>query len=398
MIITALLLFILVGSLATLTHQASAQSVTPAVLSVSPPQSYSTVGQSFQVDIAVYLPSQDNMSGYEVYLRYNNTVLNATGVVEGNLFPPSQAYNITYCLNGVGTGCTSLDAPNVVHYSQASAYATPGGSSYTVFTVQFSVIKAGSSPLELFNSTLESGVESSTNVSQSIPFTTVNGVYSTTGLTAFFNVGPSILIVGRPVTFDASDTFNPSNKTLTYNQTLVYKWDFGDGFKGGGLRIDHNYTSIGSYYVTLNVTDGSGSRSTYSSSLDVVSPLGQIQLSLDDQDGYAAPVAVTVRLYNQSQLVGYLTVPANQGGPAVFSGLSAGTYLLSFNGTGVTPMSKGETVIAGWTTVDNVVLTVHVPPPPVNNDLGYYILVAGVLGGIGLGGVAAVQRRRRKKA
>ncbi|MEK7103131.1 MAG: lamin tail domain-containing protein, partial [Patescibacteria group bacterium] len=49
--------------------------------------------------------------------------------------------------------------------------------------------------------------------------------------------------------FDASDTTDPEQDTLTY------AWDFGDGQKGEGVQLSHHYTSAGRYKVSLTVKD-----------------------------------------------------------------------------------------------------------------------------------------------
>jgi PKD repeat protein len=37
-----------------------------------------------------------------------------------------------------------------------------------------------------------------------------------------------------------------------------YVWNFGDGSTGSGLNVTHTYSTIGTYYVTLNCTDTCG--------------------------------------------------------------------------------------------------------------------------------------------
>ncbi|MFB8199883.1 S8 family serine peptidase [Kitasatospora purpeofusca] len=53
----------------------------------------------------------------------------------------------------------------------------------------------------------------------------------------------------RACTFDAS---------LSSGTGLSYRWDFGDGTTGTGVRPTHTYAGYGTYTVVLTVTDGSG--------------------------------------------------------------------------------------------------------------------------------------------
>ena len=54
------------------------------------------------------------------------------------------------------------------------------------------------------------------------------------------------------VTFDASASTDPNNNIATY------AWDFGDGTTGTGVNTTHQYTTEGTFTVTLAVTDTAG--------------------------------------------------------------------------------------------------------------------------------------------
>lgn len=56
--------------------------------------------------------------------------------------------------------------------------------------------------------------------------------------------------VGEAITFDASDS--------TASGPATYRWNFGDGETGEGMRVSHSYSKAGKYRVVLTVDDGKG--------------------------------------------------------------------------------------------------------------------------------------------
>jgi PKD repeat protein len=59
---------------------------------------------------------------------------------------------------------------------------------------------------------------------------------------------------GSPILFDGSLSDDPD----PYGEIVSYRWEFGDGATGGGIRSSHTYTQDGSYPVTLEITDNMG--------------------------------------------------------------------------------------------------------------------------------------------
>ena len=68
------------------------------------------------------------------------------------------------------------------------------------------------------------------------------------------------------VNFDASASSDPDG------QILSYLWEFGDGFTGTGISINHTYSGEGSYSPQLIVTDELGASDTLSSVVMVSAP------------------------------------------------------------------------------------------------------------------------------
>lgn len=73
--------------------------------------------------------------------------------------------------------------------------------------------------------------------------------------TASFTVTPAIGITSTTFSFDASASVAPSPATLT-----LYEWDFGKGlgFTALGATPTQTYTTIGTYTITLRVTNSDG--------------------------------------------------------------------------------------------------------------------------------------------
>jgi len=73
--------------------------------------------------------------------------------------------------------------------------------------------------------------------------------------TAAFTITPEQpLVVGEPIIFNATDSFDPDGKIVTY------VWDFGDKniTKVEDSTITHSYTTAGYYEVELKVVDDHG--------------------------------------------------------------------------------------------------------------------------------------------
>jgi PKD repeat protein len=74
--------------------------------------------------------------------------------------------------------------------------------------------------------------------------------------------------VGAQITFSGTAGF-PQNNFL-YAQSAsssTFEWNFGDGTTGTGQTVSHSYSNIGTYYVTLTVTDVNGCSSINSINL-----------------------------------------------------------------------------------------------------------------------------------
>lgn len=405
---TVAVLLLLLPTMAQSAHSSAGN--TP-ILSVTPPRIQPS-GNSFSANVTLYIPPTVSVGAYDIVLTaiplpdsscIPNCPLSITGIQPGNIFPAGQYIEVANCVNGSGMGCGANDGGGAAHSAEAYGQSVSGGAAglnVTVFTVKFGVTGTGSVSLKLQNDTLVNG----NNAAQNLPHTTEDALFSNNGLAAFFNILTAIPVVGRAVGFDASDTFSSSNTTLSYRSSLNYSWNFGDGQKRHGLDLNmtsNTYTSIGTYDVTLSVTDEYGATSSYQTRVNVHSALGTINLSIVDQTGARVHTSVAITLYNgtsTASLVGAESVNPSLNA-VVLTGLSEGTYFITFLGPGVTASSITETVIAGWTTADSVSLTVQYPTPPSRTDLSgiQLAVVTGVVGAGAVLGIFALIRRRGSK-
>jgi len=71
---------------------------------------------------------------------------------------------------------------------------------------------------------------------------------------------------GPPIIFNASSSYDPDGKII------LYEWYFGDGGTGKGKIISHKYCDIGTYNVTLTVTDETGLKNEITKSIEIILP------------------------------------------------------------------------------------------------------------------------------
>lgn len=76
------------------------------------------------------------------------------------------------------------------------------------------------------------------------------------------------------------------SKSWDFDGSLVsYSWNFGDGTTGSGSTISHTYSVVGTYQVSLTVTDNQGLTNTFTDSLIISST------STDTSTDWTKPIA-----------------------------------------------------------------------------------------------------------
>jgi len=101
---------------------------------------------------------------------------------------------------------------------------------------------------------------------------------------ADFNYSPKNPVVGKTVTFDASNSYDPDGDIVSY------EWDFGDETAGTGMTPDHVYFAPGSYMVSLTVTDREDAKNTLVKQIEVIEAQGEISFTLKGGLGVSAVI------------------------------------------------------------------------------------------------------------
>jgi PKD repeat protein len=84
---------------------------------------------------------------------------------------------------------------------------------------------------------------------------------------AIIEVNPTKVVVDEEVTFDGSGTL--INAVPEGAAAVKYEWNFGDGETATGAQATHTYTRIGTFKVTLTVTDSAGRKGSATESVKV---------------------------------------------------------------------------------------------------------------------------------
>jgi len=76
---------------------------------------------------------------------------------------------------------------------------------------------------------------------------------------ASFTENATTVLTGEVISFDASDSYDLDGFIANYF------WDFGDGKKATGVKVNHAYSDNGTYLVTLKITDDDGAIDVFTS-------------------------------------------------------------------------------------------------------------------------------------
>jgi hypothetical protein len=231
-----------------------------------------------------------------------------------------------------------------------------------------------------------------------IQYVPLAGVFSNTGVTAFFNyqpLSPPTILPGGNVSFDARDSFDADNLS---NPIVSYSWNFGDGSSPGiGNQTSHLFQAPGNYSVQLTVKDTKSLTGVLVRVVEVLRTLGSLHLTVRNNFGSNVPSAI-VQVFNSSSGPRVYNMTTNLSGTVFLVGLLPGDYLVKVSGARIENQSKTEHIIPGWQVTDTIFVTQIAPPNnPSPPDYSTLIYLGIILGSVAVFASLLVWQRFRKR-
>ena len=267
--ISIVLLLIICGLCLTSVPKSYTEST--AEIYISPATVTAEVGQEFTVQIVV--KNVSNLNSWQLKISYDTNVLAfPPTVVEGD-FLKSVSNNTDF----------RVSSSTVYSYVQiACAILENVGASGTgvLANVTFTVLGGypGKTEIHLFETALYD-----TDMNP-IEHTTADGFFYIESPVADFSWTPENPIANETVTFNASASFSPVNKSI-----VSYYWDFGDGSPPVNTTtpiINHTFTNYRKdpYLITLTVTDEDGKTGSATKSLLIWRDIIASDIWVSDQE------------------------------------------------------------------------------------------------------------------
>jgi len=212
---------------------------------------------TFTVDVMVTDVSPIKVYGWGFYCYFRPSVLQVVSVVHGNFLDPATWWKNSKIDNA--TGYVSCSA----NYDVWTKVSVSG--SGKLATITFKVVGVSITLLDLVNTKINTLVG---GVSVPVEHTATDGLFDNrlgnVLPVASFMATPPIGAETDTITFDASASSDDG-------WIASYDWDFDDGTTGTGNVVQHTYSLVGTYAVTLTVTDNEGGIDTAQYTLEILS-------------------------------------------------------------------------------------------------------------------------------
>ncbi len=229
------------------------------------PSGFLNVGNTITVQVNLTNAAAGTINGYEFFLYYDPSFLNATGF--------DATTNTVFSNPFVGTSNFAPD-PGTVHMEAVCFGCSNTSTNGALVNINFKILAVGVSPLTLATGLISSGFAQSftelttptgNGASNVLAPVTVDGYFknenANLGPVASFSFLPASPRPGQQVTFYANTSFDPDAAPGSPNHgILFYNWDFGGASSGSTKNGESTYTfrlgSItGNFSVRLTVVD-----------------------------------------------------------------------------------------------------------------------------------------------
>jgi len=259
---------------------------------VDPENVTKNVGETFTVDIVV--ADVADLYGVGITFQWDPSILeyvSHTAKIPVETYPDGILHE---------PGITIMDTadPTAGTYEIAYACMSPApvfNGTGIAFNITFTVKKAGGCALEFSKDPITDLplLQLSNKAGQPISYDSQDGYFETPGIpTARFTWQPTIGVVGKPTSFNASQSFTPSGTIV------MYYWDFADGNTtvSTNAEITHAYDDTGLYAVSLIVEDDAGVKSAPFVRAVTIVASRNVEITLITLSSYKAQVNSTIQV------------------------------------------------------------------------------------------------------
>jgi PKD repeat protein len=268
------------------------------------------------VSYTVNVVNSSAINLFDVRLTYNYTVLHGASIDSSSNVLGSDAQVLYNCLDGVRPpgACDDRDGPGITHFGlfllgNVSVTPPPTG---VLFKITFNIVGPGFSQLHLvpggsFGTVLLIGKSNVALRTQDGYFNNkICGLLLCKPPVADFTFSPSLAVLGRTVTFNAT-----ASRAANANAVIrSHFWAWGDEQNPSQSTENvttHTFRSIGNFSVTLAVTDSYGISWSETMTVPVISVyiqllVGQITIEPRYRVSPGALVKITADVINNSTL------------------------------------------------------------------------------------------------
>ncbi len=220
-----------------------ARGVAPTTLSIQPAsQPLATAGSA--VTYKVNVTSMPSMSGIDIYVKTDPTILNPTAIILGT-FIPGTLFETSDCVNNVGAGCDVHDGLGIAHEAYASITGGSAAGNGTLFTITYTAVAgpgasvfylglSGNPETVTSNNGLNSLFDPSGFNITGVP--EISGVYGAFPTSTSVSCIPSSVVVGASTQCTATVT-DTSSKPTVPGGTVSFTSDSSGSFAGSPCAL-----------------------------------------------------------------------------------------------------------------------------------------------------------------